>query len=231
MQFDPSDPGRTATRFAPEREAPESELEGLRATNRRQTLVIDKLSDTISALRSDVSALEAESAELRERNARLRSHAGHPITDQGERIEAALPLDVEAPAAARFVVAEFLRGRVSRGLLDTAQLLISELVSSSLRHNVTQFDQALLVRVAFEHVTWRLEVEDPGADAVLPPDPADRAERRGLGLNLVQKLSDGWGVEHAPGRGTRAWAYLPHAPLAAHPEGSSEVDQGAELPR
>jgi hypothetical protein len=32
-------------------------------------------------------------------------------------------------------------------------------------------------------------------------------------MNLVESLSECWGVEHAAERGTRAWAYLPRAPL------------------
>jgi hypothetical protein len=45
-------------------------------------------------------------------------------------------------------------------------------------------------------------------------------------LNLVQTLSECWGVEHAAQRGTRAWAYLPRAPLAAR-EGSPEASEGS----
>ena len=233
MQPDSPVPGQQGTRFAPEPGTMESELAGLRATCRRQTLVIDKLSDAISALRSDTRALEAENAGLREANGRLRRQPGGPQAaddgDQGERIETSLPLDVEAPAAARFVVAGFLRGRVGTRMLDTAQLLVSELVSSHLRHNASAFDQTLIVRVAFEHGSWRLEVEDAGGAGVLAPDLPDHAERRGLGLNLVQKLSDCWGVEHAPERGTRAWAYLRQPSPAAHDDSPAE-GEGAELP-
>jgi hypothetical protein len=34
-------------------------------------------------------------------------------------------------------------------------------------------------------------------------------------MNLVQSLSECWGVEHATERGTRAWAYLPPESMAA----------------
>jgi LytS/YehU family sensor histidine kinase len=98
-------------------------------------------------------------------------------------------------------------------MVETAQLLISELVGNSLRHNAAPQDQALVVRVAAERGTWRLEVEDPGQGGVLAPDP-ERAAAGRLGMNLVQSLSECWGVEHAPELGTRAWAYLPRGPLA-----------------
>jgi LytS/YehU family sensor histidine kinase len=85
------------------------------------------------------------------------------------------------------------------------------------------------VRVALEDGSWRLEVEDPGGTGVLAPDLPSRAERRGLGLNLVQKLSECWGVEHVADHGTRAWAYLPHPSVAAR-EHSPAESEGAELP-
>jgi anti-sigma regulatory factor (Ser/Thr protein kinase) len=201
-------PKKVRTRFAPDDGAA---VEELRATCRRQTLVIDKLSDAISALRNVVGTLEAE-------NVTLRADVSPAVTDLGRSepamIEAVLPLDVQAPSAARFVVADFLSDRLSTRMVETAQLIISELVSNSLRHNTASVDQAVVVRVASDRETWRLEVEDPGGDGVLAPDP-ERAAAGRLGMNLVQSLSECWGVEHAAERGTRAWAYLPRRPLAA----------------
>ena len=49
----------------------------------------------------------------------------------------------------------------------------------------------------------------------------ERAAGGRLGLNLVQTLSECWGVEHAAERGTRAWAFLPRAPATVHDESSS----------
>jgi serine/threonine-protein kinase RsbW len=202
-------PKKVRTRFAPDDGAA---VEELRATCRRQTLVIDKLSDAISALRSDVSTLEAENAALRD-TARL------SVVDLGssepEMVEAVLPLDVQAPAAARFVVADFLAERLPPRLVETAQLIVSELVSNSLRHNAAPQDQAVVVRVALDRGSWRVEVEDPGGGGVLAPDP-ERAAAGRLGMNLVQSLSECWGVEHAAERGTRAWAYLPRGAVTAY---------------
>ena len=213
---------RGASRFAPEGENALVELDGLRATCHRQTLVIDKLSDAISALRSDVSALESENAALAQQNAEIREQApGRGFGNgpgQPEMVEAVLPLDVHAPAAARVIVADFLRERVAPRLLDTAQLIISELVSNSLRHNAAPFDQAVVVRVALERATWRLEVEDPGGVGVLPPD-SERASGGTAGAEpRRRRLSECWGVEHAAERGTRAWAFLPRSPAPAHDE-------------
>jgi serine/threonine-protein kinase RsbW len=210
VEPDQAVPKKVRTRFAPDVGPDVAEL---RATCQRQTLVIDKLSDAISALRSDVSTLEAENAALREDNARMPMLA----VDQAkpEMVEAVLTLDVQAPSAARFVVGDFLRDRLPPRLVETAQLIISELVSNSLRHNAAPQDQAVVIRVAVDRGTWRLEVDDPGCGGVLAPDP-ERAAAGRLGMNLVQSLSECWGVEHAAERGTRAWAYLPSAAVAAH---------------
>jgi anti-sigma regulatory factor (Ser/Thr protein kinase) len=209
VEPDQTVPKKARTRFAPEDDDPT--VEELSATCHRQTLVIDKLSDAISALRNVVGTLEAE-------NVTLRADISPAVTDLGQSepamIEAVLPLDVQAPSAARFVVADFLSDRLSTRMVETAQLIISELVSNSLRHNTAPVDQAVVVRVASDRETWRLEVEDPGGDGVLAPDP-ERAAAGRLGMNLVQSLSECWGVEHATERGTRAWAYLPRGPLAA----------------
>jgi len=208
MEPDQAAPKKVGTRFASEGESPD--VEELRATCHRQTLVIDKLSDAISALRSDVTTLEGENTTLREDNARLPAALSRP---EAEMAEAVLPLDVQAPSAARFVVADFLRERLPARLVESAQLIISELVSNSLRHNAAPQGQAVVVRVAAERGTWRIEVEDPGGGGVLAPDP-ERAAAGRLGMNLVQTLSECWGVEHAAERGTRAWAYLPRGPVA-----------------
>ncbi|MEA2248227.1 MAG: hypothetical protein QOH46_2756 [Solirubrobacteraceae bacterium] len=213
MEPDRAVPKKLRTRFAPEREGPE--VEELRATCQRQTLVIDKLSDAISALRRDVGTLEGENANLREVSARLPAAAVGE--DEPDMVEAVLPLDVQAPSAARFLVADFLGSRLPARMVETAQLVISELVSNSLRHNAAPQDQALVVRVAPERGTWRLEVEDPGRGGVLAPDP-DRAAAGRLGMNLVQSLTECWGVEHAAELGTRAWAYLPRGLVAARDE-------------
>jgi anti-sigma regulatory factor (Ser/Thr protein kinase) len=213
MQPERAVPKKGRTRFAPEREEPE--LDELKATCHRQTLVIDKLSDAISALRSDVIVLERDNAELREENVRIPVQLPGSAPGEDEMVEAVLHLDVQAPAAARALAADFLRGRVTPRLVDIAQLIMSELVSNSLRHNAAPHGQAVVVRIALERGTWRLEVEDPGGGGVLAPDP-ERAAAGRLGMNLVQSLSECWGEEHAAERGTRAWAFLPRAPLAAY---------------
>jgi len=78
-----------------------------------------------------------------------------------------------------------------------------------------------MVRVCLGQSACRLEVEDRGRDGVIAPKPMDRVNGGGMGLNLVQMLSERWGLERVLAGGTRVWAQLACAPpLAPGPAGS-----------
>jgi serine phosphatase RsbU (regulator of sigma subunit)/anti-sigma regulatory factor (Ser/Thr protein kinase) len=106
---------------------------------------------------------------------------------------------------------EELRFRVSKDVLDDARLLVSELVTNSVRHaGLTRGDHvALRVDLEPEHV--RIEVADPGAGFELADARAYAAEREGLpggwGLRLVEEVADRWGVERDD-PGARVWFEL-----------------------
>jgi anti-sigma regulatory factor (Ser/Thr protein kinase) len=197
-----------------------SELDLLRAACRRQAQAIDVLSEAVRSLRRGARALKAENAELRadsdrvhrQRRAGARAN-GH--VDGGERIEARLALDVQAPGAARRVVADCLGDRVVSSVLDNAQLLMSELVTNSVRHSGMPAGAELLISVALTPGMVRLDVEDPGRGGTIAPYLPDSKTGGGFGLNLVQLLSERWGMERVAEGGTRVWAQLARAPLAA----------------
>ena len=186
------------------------ELERLRSACRRQAHVIELLSAAVSTLRSGVSALRAENAELR---------GGHdgagalPAGDAsaGEALEVSLPLDTRAPGAARIVV-DGLCGRVPPSVLDCARLVVSELVADSVVHCDASAGEVVVVRVQIADTLVRLEVWDPGSGGLPIPQTPDRQDAGGLGLNIVQTLSERWGVERAVAGGTRIWAQLPSKP-------------------
>jgi hypothetical protein len=58
---------------------------------------------------------------------------------------------------------------------------------------------------------FRVGVQESGSDAVIVARPPDLVTGGGLGLNLVQMLSERWGVERLAGGGTQVWAQLPRA--------------------
>ena len=193
-----------------------SELETLRATCRRQRAVIDGLSEAVSALRRGAAALRAENTELRAETQRLLSgrHATAAAGDgshDGDLVEVSIALGVEAPRIARRFVVEHLADRVTAPVLDSAQLLASELVTNSVLHSGAPTGDELIVRVYVSRDVCRLEVEDRGCDAVIAPRPPDPTRGGGMGLNLVQMLSERWGVVRAANGPTRVWAQLPCA--------------------
>jgi serine/threonine-protein kinase RsbW len=137
--------------------------------------------------------------------------------DAAEVLEVSLPLDARAPGAARIVVAS-LRGRVPASVLDTAQLLVTELVTNSVRHSGASAAARVVVRVRLTDSMLRLEVSDPGCDGVIAPLAPDLQGGGGFGLNLVSAFSERWGLERVAAGGTRVWAQLARAPAASSPD-------------
>jgi anti-sigma regulatory factor (Ser/Thr protein kinase) len=194
--------------------------EGLQAQCRRQGIVIERLSQALSAFESGARALKAENSELRAENDRLRHERRSDSrydrrAEGGEAAEVAIPLGVEAPGVARGAVAEWLADQVAPSVLETALLLVSELVTNSVRHSGVPEGEDVVVRVDLWRDACRLEVEDPGRDGVIAPQPFDLLHGGAMGLNLVQMLSERWGVVRAAEGPTRVWVQLPRAAALA----------------
>ena len=183
-------------------------------------MVIDTLGEALSAFERGARALKTENSALRaenDRHRRQRRMASRPDggVDGGEPAPVAIPIGVQAPGVARRVVARSLADHVAPSVLETALLLVSELVSNSVRHSSVPEGEDLVLRVHLWHDGCRLEVEDPGRDGVIAPQPPDPLRAGGMGLHLVQTLSERWGLERVAEGGTRVWAQLASAPLIA----------------
>lgn len=194
-----------------------SELDGLRATCRSQASIIDRLSEAVSSLCTRAAALKAENVELRVHNDRLRrgrrpSSIVIDRADDRAMTSVRLPMDTRAPGAARLVVAESLRRRAPAGVIDTAQLLVSELVTNSVLHSRVPPGQSVAIRIRLAPGTCRVEVEDPGSSGFIAPRAPDLERGGGFGLNLVQSLSERWGLERATIGPTRVWAQFAREP-------------------
>jgi anti-sigma regulatory factor (Ser/Thr protein kinase) len=117
----------------------------------------------------------------------------------------------DAAAEARRAIAE-LRADLDPPLMETLRLLVTELVTNSVRH--TDCD-SLTLRVAVGKTAVLTEVADdaPGFDAAAALE-AKRAKVRdadaGWGLFLVQRLARDWGVTE-DGRSKRVWFELGRA--------------------
>lgn len=112
--------------------------------------------------------------------------------------------DANAPSAARGALKD-LNGHIEEGLLERARMVVTELVTNSVRHARLSPAQRIALRVWAQRELLRVEVIDDGNGF----DPA--AARTGLehhpggwGLMIVAQLTDRWGVDVSPS--TRVWA-------------------------
>jgi anti-sigma regulatory factor (Ser/Thr protein kinase) len=122
-----------------------------------------------------------------------------------------LPSRPEAVVAARRAL-EGLADRLPPDRVALLRLLVSELVTNSIRHGAIDAEQPvrLTVRVAGDRV--RVEVEDGGAGFVPPPEGPRPREESGWGLVLVDALAERWGVDRDGA--TRVWFEVPLALFA-----------------
>jgi anti-sigma regulatory factor (Ser/Thr protein kinase) len=101
--------------------------------------------------------------------------------------------DVATPGVARNALRESGLSVPARVLPDL-QLLVSELVTNSIRHADLAPGQRIELRVHVVPGRVRVEVEDPGRGFTpTPRRPGDRRDE-GWGLYLVERIADRWGV-------------------------------------
>jgi serine phosphatase RsbU (regulator of sigma subunit)/anti-sigma regulatory factor (Ser/Thr protein kinase) len=114
-----------------------------------------------------------------------------------------LPPDASSAAAARDALAP-LRERLEGEQLETVRLLVTELITNSVKHGGLEVDEPVRVTVALTPEAVRVEVADGGSGFVPPPPPENPADSRsGWGLYLVDRLADRWGVDTVDG--TSVW--------------------------
>ena len=101
-----------------------------------------------------------------------------------------------------------LDGQVDEEMLNDVRLLVSELVTNSVRHSNVRPDDRVYMSVAVTPRTLRVEVADRGAGFVPEPRDPDQNRIGGWGLYLVDQLADRWGVvrNHL----TRVWFEMDH---------------------
>jgi anti-sigma regulatory factor (Ser/Thr protein kinase) len=116
-----------------------------------------------------------------------------------------LPAEPHSAKVARDAIAG-LDGHLG-GVFGDVVLLISELVTNSVRHAGLDASQPLQLSVVTEGDTVRIAVRDPGPGFRPPKAPTDPAHVGGWGLVLVDQLAETWGVEH-DGAGNVVWCEL-----------------------
>ena len=111
-----------------------------------------------------------------------------------------------AAAEARHAIAK-LRADLDPPLMETLRLLVTELVTNSVRHTAAD---SVTLKVAIGKSAVLTEVVDtgPGFDPQRVNQSGD--ENTGWGLFLVQRLAHRWGVKH-DGPSKRVWFELRRA--------------------
>ena len=135
-----------------------------------------------------------------------RSYAMRPVGAQAsgdDSLTLQLGASMEAAATARRALAR-LRADIDPPLLETLRLLVTELVTNSIRHARSD---AVVLRVLVGPAAVWTEVTDtgPGFDPAATGAPRD--DRSGWGLFLVERLADRWGASHDEGA-TKVWFEL-----------------------
>lgn len=95
----------------------------------------------------------------------------------------------------------------SEACLEDARLLVSELVTNSIRHGNLTAGQDIELRADVEGDALHVEVRDPGGGFELHPRTAGIEEDSGWGLYLVGLLAERWGV--SSDGSTMVWFEIP----------------------
>jgi anti-sigma regulatory factor (Ser/Thr protein kinase) len=132
--------------------------------------------------------------------------AGPGGSPQDEYLRVQFAGDSEAAGRARRAMGR-LRAELDPPLMESARLLITELVTNSVRHaHAPTIEMAVAVSKRDVHV----EIANPGGGFEPRPSGPDDTEK-GWGLFLVDRLADQWGVDDSAGGYQRVWFELARA--------------------
>lgn len=129
------------------------------------------------------------------------------------RAERAFPADPRSVPAAR----SFALDALADATLDVRQsveLMVSELATNCVRHGQTSFD--LVIERTGDEI--RVEVADHGEGTPRMRFPGPD-EPTGRGLQIVDMLSERWGVEQESDRGKTVWFTLSSRAVESQREG------------
>ena len=134
-----------------------------------------------------------------------------PIPGPNRRVPWSASLRVEGgvtgPRSARGAIACALNDRLEDQPLADVQLIVSELITNSVRHAGLAHDHAITIDVLVLRDRVRVTVVDPRSPALRVAE-SEMSEPGGLGLRLVERLSNSWGVAKDGSGLTRVWAEL-----------------------
>jgi anti-sigma regulatory factor (Ser/Thr protein kinase) len=130
----------------------------------------------------------------------MRAGTSHTSQDDDPCTTVQLPFDLSSARTARqMFVSELLDHGLTRGVVDDATLVLSELVSNALEHGAPNSRGLLDVSWCVEDERLRISVHDGGPRTLLSPREFSDVNLRGRGLVIVDHLCDSWYVDHDEG--------------------------------
>jgi anti-sigma regulatory factor (Ser/Thr protein kinase) len=131
-----------------------------------------------------------------------------PARDYGSaRLELSLERDVYAPSRARAAVGERCEQLgVDGSLAQSLILLVSEVVSNSVRHSAADPKAPIGLVAVFDKEAIRVTITDAG-NGFTPRRRDPGRTHDGYGLYLLEKVADRWGVDSKGD--TKVWFELP----------------------
>ncbi len=123
-----------------------------------------------------------------------------------------LPHDPSSIAEARHAV-DGLDTALDEETVATVRLLVSELVTNSVRHGHPDASGHIELSLSATRDSIRVEVADSGTGFAPRPRTEGQDQGSGWGLHLVEVLSHRWGIERE--RGMRIWFEIDRPPVSA----------------
>jgi anti-sigma regulatory factor (Ser/Thr protein kinase) len=117
-------------------------------------------------------------------------------------LELRLPASDVGPGLARAGAAPLLVGLPQDSAFDV-ELLLTEVVTNGVRHAGMRPTDEILVTIERTRYEVRVEVSDRGPG--LRRNPVEASEDSGFGIQLLDAIADGWGVER---RGSRTFVWF-----------------------
>ncbi|MFL5884594.1 MAG: ATP-binding protein [Thermoleophilaceae bacterium] len=132
----------------------------------------------------------------------IASGGRHELRKHAPTVSAKLDPDPKAPSAARHAL-DRLAPSLDAEALDLLQLLVSEVVTNSVKHGSLTRKDEIALDVYVEEESVYVEVHDTGVGFKPGLPDIDPERGSGWGLWLLEQMTSRWGIEnHA---GTTAW--------------------------
>jgi anti-sigma regulatory factor (Ser/Thr protein kinase) len=124
---------------------------------------------------------------------------------------ASIPGGAEAPSRAREILTDMVGEETPAATLHDLHLLTTEIVTNAVCHAAVDETATLELRVVATPAVLRVSVTDPGGATLPHIEEIDVAVPGGMGLFIVEQVSDRWGFERSGDGATEVWFELRQA--------------------